>query len=207
RLNPATVRVKDVANAYLLAKKELLKNGELSPRTWPDYKCAADMLVQRFGKLCLVVDLAPDDFAALRRYMAKKWGKVRLVKMVGYVRSIFKHGYEAGLLEQPMRFGPDFRRPSKMALRLERAKAGPKLFTAKEVKQLLGAAGVQVKAMILLGINCGFGNSDCANLPIKAVNLKTGWVDFPRPKTGMPQRCPLWPQTVTALKKAMAKRP
>ena len=61
--------------------------------------------------------------------------------------------------------------------------------------------------MILLGINCGFGPADCGNLPIKALDLKTGWVDYPRPKTGVARRCPLWPETVEALKKSMAKRP
>src|SRR5262249_36323072 len=29
----------------------------------------------------------------------------------------------------------------------------------------------------------------------------------PRPKTGIPRRCPLWPETVAALKEALAQRP
>src|SRR5262249_27013399 len=40
-----------------------------------------------------------------------------------------------------------------------------------------------------------------------AVNLETGWIDFPRPKTGVQRRCPLWPETVAALRKALAVRP
>jgi hypothetical protein len=42
-----------------------------------------------------------------------------------------------------------------------------------------------LKAMILLGINCGFGNSDCAALPQKPLDLDGGWVRFDRPKTGI----------------------
>jgi integrase len=61
--------------------------------------------------------------------------------------------------------------------------------------------------MVLLGINCGFGNSDCGNLPQTAVDLKTGIIDFPRPKTGIPRRCALWPETVEAVKEALAGRP
>ena len=38
--------------------------------------------------------------------------------------------------------------------------------------------------MVLLGINLGYGNADVGRLPLSAVNLDTGWVDFPRPKTG-----------------------
>jgi len=61
--------------------------------------------------------------------------------------------------------------------------------------------------MILLGINCGFGNSDVANLPKKALDLKAGWIDYPRPKTGIPRRCPLWPETVNALREVIGTRP
>src|SRR5262249_3571730 len=87
------------------------------------------------------------------------------------------------------------------------AKQAPKLFRPEEVGKLLAAASVQVRAMILLGINCGFGNSDCGNLPLSAVNLDTGWIDFPRPKTGISRRCHLWPETVQAIRAALAKRP
>jgi hypothetical protein len=45
-----------------------------------------------------------------------------------------------------------------------------KLFTAEEIRRLLDAAGVQLKAMILLGVNCGFGNADCGNLPLSALD-------------------------------------
>jgi integrase len=39
------------------------------------------------------------------------------------------------------------------------------------------------------------------------LNLQRGWVDFPRPKTGIDRRCPLWPETVQALKAAIKIRP
>src|SRR5262249_19592498 len=84
---------------------------------------------------------------------------------------------------------------------------GAKLFTAEEVRKLLDAAGPQLRTMILLGINCGFGNSDCGNLPLSAVDRVGGFIDFPRPKTGIPRRCPLWPETVAAIEAALCHRP
>lgn len=60
--------------------------------------------------------------------------------------------------------------------------------------------------MILLGINCGFGNHDCGMLPRSALDLKHGWVDFPRPKTAVERRCPLWPETIVAIQEALASR-
>jgi integrase len=95
-----------------------------------------------------------------------------------------------------------------------------KLFSAEEVRRLVNGrlvvgergpellrAGVQLRAMILLGVNCGFGNADCGTLPLSAVDLETGWIDYARPKTGIARRCPFWPETVEALKEALAKRP
>jgi len=98
-------------------------------------------------------------------------------------------------------------RPSKKTLRLHRAAKGPKLFTPQETRSLLAAAGTQMKAMILLGINCGFGNADCGRLPVSAVDLDAAMIDFPRPKTGIPRRCPLWPETVQAIREAVDRRP
>jgi integrase len=80
------------------------------------------------------------------------------------------------------------------------------MFSAEEIHRLLGVAGVQVRAMILLGINGGFGNADCGTLPRSAVNLETGWIDYPRPKTGIPRRFPLWPETVAALREVLAQQ-
>src|SRR5262249_59206450 len=103
----------------------------------------------------------------------------------------FKYGYDGGLIDRPVRYGPGFKRPSKKTIRLHRAKQGAKLFSAEAIRRLLVAARMQVKAMILLGINCEFGNSDCGNLPQSAVDLDGGFIDYPRPKTGIPRRCPL----------------
>src|SRR5262249_52355169 len=84
---------------------------------------------------------------------------------------------------------------------------GPRMFEADEIRRLLAAAGTPLKAMILLGVNCGLGNSDCGQLPQSALDLERGWLNYPRPKTGIDRRCPLWPETVEALREALAKRP
>jgi integrase len=199
--------VKDVANAFLNHKKTLLDAGELSAHTWVKYRTAAALVVATFGKGRLAADLAPDDFATLRRKMAAKWGVYRLGDMIQHVRSIFKHAHDARLLPLPVSFGPGFARPSKKAQRLHRAKQGAKLFTAEEIRRMVAGAGVPLKAMLLLAINAGFGNADCGHLPLAAVDLDAGLIDYPRPKTGIARRCPLWPETVAALRDVLARRP
>src|SRR5262249_41090984 len=116
------VTVKDVANDFLNAKRALVDAGELSARTWADYKEVCDLVVSHLGKSRLAADVGPDDFAALRNKMAKRWGPVRLaVRLIQYTRSLFKHALEAGLIERPVRFGPGFKRPSRKTIRVSRA--------------------------------------------------------------------------------------
>ena len=87
-------------------------------------------------------------------------------------------------------FGSDFKRPSKKRYKEHKAEGGDKLFTRDEALKLLNGTlnGVETKdkkgkrvwlapnsqlhAMIFLGINCGFGNTDVAELPPKAIDLK-----------------------------------
>jgi integrase len=207
RPDPGGVTVKDVANAFLNAKEQAVGAGELSPRTWADYKAIMDMLVGGLGKQKAVNTLDPQDFATLKTKLAKRNGLARMSTVVQVIRCAFRFAFESGLLDKPVRFGPVFKRTARKALRLHRARQGAKLFTAPEVRGLIDGAGVPLRAMLLLGINCGFGNTDCGTLPLAAVDLERGWIDYPRPKTGIPRRCPLWPETVAALKEVLAVRP
>jgi integrase len=202
-----TLTLKQLANHFLNHKKNQVEAGELSTRMWADYRLCADVLVDRFGKQRIVADIDTDDFAELRVALAKRWGPVTLGNFIQRVRSVFKYAYESGLLDGPMRFGPGFARPSKKTLRLDRAKKGNRMLEADEIRRALDAAGSPLKAMILLGINCGFGNADCGTLPLTALDVTGRWVNFPRPKTGIPRRCPLWPETVEAIREALSKRP
>lgn len=217
------VTVKVLANAFLNHKAALLEAADIAPRTWLNYKETADLIVEHFGKARLIADLGQDDFASLRKAMARKWGPVRVRNYIQQVRSVFKYGYDAELLTAPVRFGPGFKRPTKKTLRLERAQKGPRMFEAAEVRALVEGATVKggegegseafvapstvLRAMILLGVNCGFGNADCGTLPLTALDLAGGWVNYPRPKTGITRRCALWPETVAALRAALDTRP
>ena len=81
------------------------------------------------------------------------------------------------------------------------------MFEAVQVRRILAAAPMPLKAMVLLGVNCGYGNHDCDSLPLWAVDLDGGWVSYPRPKTAVRRRCPLWNETAEALREAIATRP
>jgi integrase len=112
-----------------------------------------------------------------------------------------------GLIGKPVVYGPGFKVPDLRSFRIEKAKKGEKLFTPDEIKALLAVATPSMNAMVMLGINCGFGNADCAQLPLRAIDLDRGWLSFPRPKTGFGRRCPLWPETVAAIRAWLVHRP
>jgi integrase len=205
--------VAELCNRFLTAKQRKQEAGELGIRMFAEYKEITDLIVAAFGSTRLVDDLAADDFEKLRAEMAECWGPVRLGNAITRAKSVFKYGLDNGLIDRPVRYGGEFRKPDKAVLRRHRAQNGEKILEAEELRWLLGyppwrpAAGVHLEAMILLGINAGFGNHDVATLPLSALDLEGGWLNFPRPKTGIPRRCPLWPETVAALREVLADRP
>jgi integrase len=211
--------VADLCNAFLTAKHRKAASGELGSRMFEDYKEVTDLLVAAFCKTRLVDDLAADDFEALRARMAERWGPVRLGNGITRVKSVFKYGLDNGLIEKAVRYGGEFKKPDRAVLRRHRAQNGERMLEADQLRAIVQGALVvgddgprlvwaeaQLRAMILLGVNAGFGNHDCATLPLSALDLGRAWVDFPRPKTGIARRCPLWPETVQAIREALAVR-
>ncbi len=206
RVKNGELTVADLCNHFLTAKARKVVAGELSARALMEYREITDLLVGSFGMTRLVDDLAGDDFGSLRATMAERWGPVRLGNAITRAKSVFKYGLDNGLLERVTRYGSEFRKPDKAVLRQHRAQQGEKLLRVDQLRQLIDAADVQLRAMILLGLNAGFGNGDCATLPQTALDLERGWLDYPRPKTGIARRCPLWPETAAAIREALAVR-
>ncbi len=199
--------VQDLVDRFLASKRHLVDTREIVERTLQDYEKTCERVVEAFGANRLVDDLGPDDFEALRKQLAKTRKLVALGNEITRVRVLFKYAYDATLIDRPIKYGQAFRRPSRKALRRARFERAPRMFQPDEIKAILAAAGLHMKAMILLGINCGFGPADCGTLPASAVDLNTGWINYPRPKTGVPRRIPLWPETVAAIKESLDKRP
>jgi integrase len=231
RVKSDALTVADLCNRFLTAKLRKRESGELGLRMFAEYKEITDLIVSSFDGTRIVDDLAADDFEALRSRMAERWGPIRLGNAITRVKSVFKYALDNGLLDRPVRFGGEFHKPDKAVLRRHRARNGAKMLEASELRLLLDALeGKKVetgrsdeqtgepetvtlepnpalRAMVLLGINAGFSNHDVATLPLAALDIDAGWVDFPRPKTGIARRCPLWPETIAALRAVLANRP
>jgi integrase len=200
--NGATVL--DLVNAFLRSKKRLVLSGELQQRTWEDYDVICGKVLKVFGKTRLLENLRPADFERLRTSFAKNRGPVTLGSDITRARVLFN--YAENLIDRPVRYGDGFDRPTTLVLRKARLAKGPRMFSAVELRKIIRKAPLPMKAMIYLGINCGFGNNDCAKLTFSAIDWKGGWITFPRPKTGVTRRCPLWPETMSVLRAAIEVR-
>ncbi len=199
--------VKFVVDSFLTKKKRMRDAGEIQPRTFNEFFSAGIIVADAFGRGRQVSDLTPDEFGQLRAQLARKWGPVPLANLIVRIRSIFKHAFINGIIPAPVRFGDEFSKPASKVLKRHKAARGRLDLQANEILALLKSADVHTQAMILLGINAGFGNHDCSMLPQSAVDLKGGWIEFPRPKTGEARRAKLWPQTIQALKDSQNIRP
>ena len=210
---PPAIDVRDgctiqlMCNQFLKHKESALDCADLSPRTFRDYYKVCKGLIDHFGETRLISDLGPADLANYRANMAKRLSASSLKNAITKIMVVFNYAHADKLIEKPVDFGVGFKRPSAKAIRKERNEAGIKLFTREEINGILGEAGPVMRAMVLLGINCGFGNSDVANLPQSAVDSEKGWIDFPRPKTEVLRRVPLWDETIEAVKRAIELRP
>ena len=192
--------LKDLCNRFLTAKQRKVDSGELSPRTFQDYYRTCESLLKFWDGGRLVEDLTAIDFDELRADTAKRRRAVGVGNMVRLTRIVFKYGYDAGMIDRPVRFGPEFKEPSKKIKRKQKRENGQRLYAASQIRKILNNAGDQLRAMTLLGINAGLGNTDCSDLTPKEIDLKSGWLDYPRPKTGIERRAKLWPETIEALR-------
>jgi integrase len=222
-----TIRL--VANRFLTAKMHSLESGELAARTFREYKEGTDLLVSHFGKYRKVRTLKPSDFEELRAEMAKNWGPARLGKFVQIIRMIFGHAADNDVIDTVVRFGSEFKRPSKKTFRKQKREGGKKLFTAAEIHTILAAlagdevtvvdkrsgresihrqaANLPLRAGVLLAVNAGLGNSDISGLKFEHLEERKGWLEYERPKTQIDRRTPLWKETAEAIKAAIKVRP
>lgn len=197
-----SLTVADIIGSFRKAKESACEAGELSERTLNEYKLICQTTSKVLGKTTPAAEITSEDLARLKAKVAKGKGgqatsPISLKRRLTYVRSIFLHANEE--LDCHIKYRKPLASPSAKVVRKHKNLVGERLFTAEEIRSLLLVASDQLKAMIWLGITCGFGNRDCATLPIETVDLANGWHDYWRPKTQNPRRAPLTPETAAAL--------
>lgn len=231
RAGEGALTVAALCNHFIAAKKRLVDSGELSAVTYSGYYRACKHAVKHFGRDRPVAALGADDFADLREALAKGRSLVTLANYIRNIRILFQHAYDPDgekLIDAPVAMGKAFREPKDEHIRKEKQERelihGKRRFEAPELRMMLNVLdGLPVeveghdepvrlrrypalRAMILLGVNAGFGQSDIASLHERHLDLVNGWATFPRPKTSIDRRCALWPETILAVRDVLSER-
>ena len=83
RSTEGELTIRDLANRFLTAKKQLLDAGEITNPTFLDYHSTCGRIVRVFGRTRLVEDLASKDFEKLRADIQKNCGPVAIGNDIG----------------------------------------------------------------------------------------------------------------------------
>lgn len=196
------LNVAEVVSLYLDDQQAKQNRGELDLRTLNDYHAVFKRFASFIGRDRPFESLGPKDFAALRATYTGAASTVN--REIGTVRAMLNWAEQSeyGRVNP----GPNFSMVPRKVQRLQRKARGPKRFTMREIWKVQQSACPQLRAMILLAINCGFGNTDCSELRISDVDLDGQWLSMMRSKTGVDRDAWLWPETVEALREAINKR-
>lgn len=202
--------VKNAIDRFLDRLESKVEIGERSNRHFLDCKATAQIIVSVIDRSRLVESLSGDDFFRLRRkFSVKQNGEPASPATIsGHIRrtvAVFSHAVKEGHVDRVV-YGADFKELSeKQKTEIEQS-AGDKYLDRETIRQLLAAANYRFRAMLLLGINCGMGNADCARLRIDELDLDGGWYETKRGKTAVRRCAKLWPETVEALRVVLTRR-
>jgi integrase len=201
KADPAGMTVAHVLNRFLTRKLKEVKAGSITAFTYHDYHVAAARVLAVIGRKRSAASLRPVDF---RRAMDAYAGKAATqAKLVAGVRAMLNDAMDDEVIP-PLRFGKAF------TVRKARSARAPNLnqrdYTAAELRAIMAKASPTMRAMVLLGVNAGFGNTDCSELRLDSLDLENERLRFPRPKTGVERDCWLWPETIAAIRESLAER-
>ncbi len=205
-----TTAVSDVLEAFYEGKEGAHETGDISDRTLGEYKGICEIIGDTLGDDTPIDAVGFNELSRLRRRLGRgKRGKsvspVTHKRLLTFARMIFAFGNDE--LGTNVRYKKALKTPAARLIRKSRNEVGERLFTAEQVRKLITASDPELRGMVLLGINAGFGPQDCETLPTRAVDLDGGWISDERPKTQAPRRCPLWPETLAVLKAIASDRP
>lgn len=224
------VSIGDLADAFLLRKRERLAAGRLDGRTYQEHEAALQDFCAAVGPRTPAGDIGPRHFARFNDALAIRFGTHRRRKWVMLVRGLFKWAARPPVRLPVPDYGDEFNAPSPAEHRRERKRrreerGGLLLFTPAEIREQLTGKLVTrtrkdgtpykplpvrpspfMRAAILLGVNAGLGNTDVAELPLNVIDLDGGWLDYARGKTGAERRAWLWPETRAAIREYLAVR-
>ena len=178
RAMDAGLTVEHGVNAWLAQQLARVEAGELTAATFRDYRMVGAWIGEAVGWETLCGHLTPAKWSAARAALGKTYSTPGTVRKFVLLTRAWARWCERCRLVDAIDFGPDWRAPSQRAMRLHQSQQRsdrPRLLEAGDIRWLLlNCRNPQLRAMIWLGINCGFGQTDCATLRVEAVRGREG---------------------------------
>jgi integrase len=193
-----SMTLKELCDMYLKYQFSKVQASAITARHHNDQVRSLSKLMSFIGHHRRIKDITTLDLQSYERKLQKCYNSAhRLNLHISIMKALFHWARKNDILEHV---------PNVNAI--SRGKIIHKqriVFTSEEISKLLVIADTQMKAMIWLGLNCGFGCTDCSELQWKHLDLINGRVVLPRRKTGISRDLPLWPETIEVLKKIPRK--
>ena len=188
----SNLSLKTLCNLYLDHQESRVTIGEIKWRQVNDQTILLRDFVKYMGSNRCISDISAVD---LQNYRTKLIRAGKAPNTINNRIAAIKAVYHWAIDNQIVETVPNLKAIKKItSQRNERP-----TFTFEQIQRLLDYADTQMKAMILLGLNCGFGCTDCAELKWENIDLANSRVIFPRGKTGIRRNLKLWNETIQAL--------
>jgi len=186
--------LKELCDLYLKYQDSKVLAGELTPKHHNDQISSVRKLTSFLGRGRKIESISTLDLQNYKRKLQGAYGSVhRLNLHISLMKAMFHWARRNDILETI----PNIDAISKGKV----VNQEKYTFNSQQIKKLLSAADMKMRAMIWLGLNCGFGCTDCGKLQWKDLDFKNSRVKLARNKTGVRRNLPLWPETIQVLKK------
>jgi len=185
--------LKQLCDLYLQYQHSRVLAGNLTPKHYNDQIDSLNRLMSFLGQGCKIESISTLDLQNYKRRLQGAYGSVhRLNLHISIMKAMFHWARRKDILETI---------PNIDAISRGRIVHQEKFtFNSEQISKLLSVADVKMQAMIRLGLNCGFGCTDCGQLKWKDLDFENSRVKLARNKTGVPRNFPLRPETIQALK-------
>jgi len=194
KLKSEALSLKIVCNLYLDHQELRATTKEIKQRHVYGQTLILRSFTKFIGPNCQLCDVSTMDLQNYRRKLIKaKKSPNTINNHIATIKALYNWALDNEIVSST----PNLRAIKKVTT----SKADKPIYNMAQIEKLLRSANEQMKAMIWLGLNCGFGCTDCAQLKWGNIDLKKSRVVFPRGKTGVNRNLPLWPETIDALRK------
>lgn len=190
--------LKKLCDIYLDDQRSLVHLDAITPRHH-DEQIGSLILFRSFiGASRKIKNLTTLELQNYKKMLRKHYSTANRLNMhIGIMKAMFYWARKNDILDQI---------PNIDAIRREKIKHQQRyIFSPDDIRELLKMADLKMRAMIWLGLNCGFGCTDCSELQWKNIDFEKQRVFLPRGKTGVNRDLSLWPETIRALRRIPRK--